>query len=397
LCLLLTLLSPWAALAEDGDEGKIQTAVRRGVHYLKGRQDPDGSWKYNGHDVGITALVGLALVENGVKLDDPVLRSAYQYVQSNGPQTTQTYDIALAILFLVRVGNSRDTELIHQLGRRLTAGQLSTGGWTYNCPQAVPPASPATVTNKPPKKPDQTRRAGSMKVARTLSGPFGDNSNTQFAVLGIWAAGRAGLDVTEPMERIDERFRNSQSQQGGWAYSGPRGESDSMTCAGLMALALAKGHRTLEGQISNRRPAKDKTDSLVDRPKMESDSQIDLGIRRVEQYANNLNPGSQLYFLWSLERVGVALGMARIGRVDWYGKGSAVLVQTQQPDGSWRSGHSELADTSFGLLFLRRSNLTQGMPQLVSSRSSESSDNKMRSGNLEDLIRTVREPPKTEQ
>ena len=176
---------------------------------------------------------------------------------------------------------------------------------------------------------------------------FRSNSNTQFAVLGVWAAGRAGLNVSGPMELIDQRFRTTQSQQGGWAYNGPRGESDSMTCAGLMALALAKGHRTLEAQMVNRPPDKDPPEGPAERPKMESDSQIDQGIRRVEQFANNINPGSQLYFLWSLERVGVALSMPRIGRVDWYGRGAAVLVQTQHADGSWRSGHSELADTAF--------------------------------------------------
>ena len=384
------LLLPSDAWAQD-DVERIQAAVRRGVQYLKSRQGPDGSWKYNQHDVGITALLGLALAENGVQLDDPVLRSAYQYVQTNAPQIAQTYDVSLAILFLVRVGNARDTELIHLLGRRLAAGQLASGGWTYTCPQAVPPAAPASLTNKPSPKPDRTRRAGQLKAAQ-LTGQFGDNSNTQFAVLGIWAAGRAGLDVSGPMGLIDQRFRSTQSQQGGWGYNGPRGDSDAMTCAGLMALALAKGHKTLEAQMVNRRPDKDRPEGPAERPKMESDSQIDQGIRRVEQFANNINPGSSLYFLWSLERVGVALGMARIGRVDWYGRGAAALVQGQQADGSWRTAHGELADTAFALLFLRRSNLTQGMPQLVSSRSSESGDNRMRSGNVEDLIRTVRPP-----
>ena len=392
---VILVILPYGAHAQD-DQERIQAAVRRGVQYLKSHQEKDGSWKHNGHDVGITALAGLALAENGVKLDDPVLKSAYLYVQSNASQTLQTYDISLSILFLVRVGNARDTELIHLLGRRLAAGQLASGGWSYACPQTIPAAVPASVTNKPTPKPDRSRRAGQLTAA-AMAGQFGDNSNTQFAVLGIWAAGRAGLDVSGSMELIDQRFRTTQSQQGGWSYNGPRGESDSMTCAGLMALALAKGHKTLEAQLVNRRPDKDGPEGLGERPKMQSDSQIDQGIRRVEQFANNINSGSQLYFLWSLERVGVALGMARIGRVDWYSKGAVVLVQIQHADGGWRTGHSELADTAFALLFLRRSNLTQGMPQLVSSRNSEAGDNRMRSGNLEDLLRTVREPAKAKE
>ena len=38
------------------------------------------------------------------------------------------------------------------------------------------------------------------------------------------------------------------------------------------------------------------------------------------------------YFLWSMERVAVALDLQRIGKKDWYGWGVEVLLANQQPD-----------------------------------------------------------------
>jgi hypothetical protein len=384
---------PLVTLAQDDrKDAEITQAIRRGVEYLKSQQQIAGNWSYQNHDVGITALTGLALAENGVPATDPQMKRAYQYVQANAPSTTQTYDISLAILFLVRMGEATDNDLIQQLGARLAAGQLPSGGWSYHCPLVVPANPAASVSNKPPAERAETpRRGGRLNAAKVMrGGAFGDNSNTQFAVLGVWAAGRAGLEVKDTMAAVEQRFRTTQSAQGGWGYSRPGSESDAMTCAGLMALVLAKGHKALGGQMINRRPDGEQPEGLGGRPKMESDPQIDAGIRRVEAYANNMHNNSTLYFLWSVERVGVALGVARIGRVDWYSRGATVLLQTQRANGSWDAGRGDLADTAFALLFLRRSNLTEGMPQLITSRSDDSGGNRMRSGGLEDLIRTVR-------
>ncbi len=395
-CLAAILVPLPASAQNDQSDAQIRAAIRRGVQFLRGHQNGDGHWNYGGHELGITSLVALAILENGVTLDDPAVKNALQYVRTNASQNSMTYDISLAILFLVRVGDPRDRELIHLLGVRLAAGQLSSGGWSYQCPLVMQaPKSSGSVTNSPRNNPDAARRSGRINIAPGLRPGVGDNSNTQFAVLGIWSAGRAGMDIRATMAEVDKRFRTSQASSGGWGYSG-RGDTDAMTCAGLMSLVLAKGHKVLEGQMVNRRPDKDQPEGPGGRPKMDSDPQIDRGIQRVEFYANNINLGSTLYFLWSVERVGVALGGSRIGRVDWYTKGASVLLQAQQADGSWRSNRGELSDTSFALLFLRRSNLTEGMPQLVTGRSRESNENQMRAGKLEDLIRSVRPPAKSD-
>ena len=45
-----------------------------------------------------------------------------------------------------------------------------------------------------------------------------------------------------------------------------------------------------------------------------------------------------LYFLWSLERVGVLYNLPKIEDKDWYAWGSKTLLARQQPDGNWKDG-----------------------------------------------------------
>jgi hypothetical protein len=70
-----------------------------------------------------------------------------------------------------------------------------------------------------------------------------------------------------------------------------------------------------------------------------------------------------LYFLWSLERVGVLYDLPLIGDKDWYRWGAEILVANQQPQGSWTNGGYAGAeppiDTSLALLFLKRAILVQ--------------------------------------
>jgi hypothetical protein len=72
--------------------------------------------------------------------------------------------------------------------------------------------------------------------------------------------------------------------------------------------------------------------------------------------------GKAYYFLWSLERVGVAYGLEKIGGKDWYTWGAAILLANQEADGSWRGAYAQGGpDTCFALLFLRRANLAKDL------------------------------------
>ena len=137
----------------------------------------------------MTALAGLALLENGVARDAREISQAREVVVELAPESDQTYDLALAILFLARCQQGRRGEadaLIQTLGRRLARGDHE-GIWTIRCPRSV---------EEPTPTPSRSRRGERRKAAggTAFFAGQGDNSNTQFALLGLWAAGRHGFD-----------------------------------------------------------------------------------------------------------------------------------------------------------------------------------------------------------
>jgi hypothetical protein len=77
----------------------------------------------------------------------------------------------------------------------------------------------------------------------------------------------------------------------------------------------------------------------------------------------NKVPLIDLYFLWSVERVGVIYNLRKIGSKDWYGWGAEILVANQTPQGKWEKGGNSnstpVIDTCFALLFLKRANLAK--------------------------------------
>ena len=79
------------------------------------------------------------------------------------------------------------------------------------------------------------RQPGAMMMFGT-----GDLSLTQFAVLGLWVARKHHLPVDRSLLLAEAHVRSCQAADGGWAYSGMMGTTDSMTCSGLMELAVGR-------------------------------------------------------------------------------------------------------------------------------------------------------------
>ncbi len=128
------------------EQEEVNNAIDRGVTYLKRTQQKNGTWanpqgnwaeaRFHGHvyAIGFTALPGLTLLECGVPPSDPIIQQAAQFVRSKATQLDRTYELALAILFLDRLGDPADKKLIQTFALRLIAGQSATGGWGYKCP-----------------------------------------------------------------------------------------------------------------------------------------------------------------------------------------------------------------------------------------------------------------------
>ena len=353
---------------------EIRRAVDRGVEALRKMQAADGTWPHN--EIGATALVGLTLLECDVPANDPAVRKAAEAVRRAALRSNQTYSVALAILFLDRLGDPADEVLIQALAVRLLAGQNGGGGWGY---QTGNPPSDAEVrwveeqlrrTDKanPEKNPDgkpavpplaKELQLQLQAIQRTPFDPagVGDNSNTQFALLALWVAARHGVPIDQAAARLDRRFRTTQKNDGGWNYTEHDPNSPStpaMTCAALLGLAV--GH----GTAARGKPVRDlQRDPNVRMGLLALGTSIDHPVSKKGGNAQvpTVNNDRFYYFLWSLERVGMVYGLETIGGKDWYGWGSEILLANQKREGSWGGGIcGETADTCFALLFLVRAN-----------------------------------------
>jgi hypothetical protein len=186
-----------------------------------------------------------------------------------------------------------------------------------------------------------------------------DNSNTQFALLAVWTARKYGVPVDRTLKLVDARFRASQNADGSWGYL-PRREQwrDSMTCAGLLGLAVGRGiARGEDGKASAADP--DIARGLrylggrIGKPGEKAGRRTRVGTGHIF----GADAHGDLYFLWSVERVAVIYDLRTIAGKEWYAWGAPILVDHQAADGSWHDVFQEGVDTCFALLFLKRVNV----------------------------------------
>jgi hypothetical protein len=199
---------------------------------------------------------------------------------------------------------------------------------------------------------------------------FSDNSNTQFALLAVWTARKYGVPVDRTLALVDARFRASQNGDGSWGYVPKRDQwPDSMTCAGLLGLAVGRG--IARGDEGGKASAADPDiarglrylGERIGKPGERARKGPRLGTGHVI----GANAHGDLYFLWSVERVAVIYDLRTIAGKDWYAWGAPILVDHQTDDGGWHDVFPETVDTCFALLFLKRVNVAQDLTATLRS------------------------------
>ncbi|MFO0965841.1 MAG: hypothetical protein U0793_09700 [Gemmataceae bacterium] len=319
----------------------------------------------------------------------------------------RTYEIGACVWFLDRLAAAEDQALIRTLAYRLIAGQRYRGGWYYNVPLLTQEQeeelarllreqfeNPAGLPMAPGSTPDLP--VGKVAITPPVFSPLSigpirdcpvflfkegtrlsdvkmagheDNSLTQFSLLALWRAKNYGVPIHRSLAFAEQRFRDSQLDQGSWTYTwfkspGPGvfvkgGRQDSMTCSGLLGLAVGRG-----GRVDLKKDVGGKGDDAIEK------GLIALGRRLKELGKSEKSPSpigvdadawGDLYFLWSLERMAVLYDLRFVGETDWYAWGVPYILRGQKEDGSWLAGHSTTADTCFALLFLRRANVAQDL------------------------------------
>jgi len=321
--------APAAFSAEDElQPEQINNAIEQAKKWLIRQQSPNGTWKSAMRTdetvVGATALVVLALANAGVDADEPAMKKALRWLREQTP--TDTYSVSLQTQALAMVSPKQDLAILERNTRwledRQSSGPGVTGGWSYG-----------------------SNRSGA------------DNSNSQFAILGLHEAQRAGVRVNSNVWKLSQKYwEAAQRLDGSWSYTAGGGNgTGSMTCAGIASIWITTEHT-------------ERADALVDGSNISccgggsSPKPLEDGLEWLgKNFSVTRNPpgGQQWlrYYLYGLERVGRFTARRFIGNHDWYLEGAKMFVSSQDPlSGSFQSKGSEdaVVATSFALLFLAK-------------------------------------------
>ena len=178
-----------------------------------------------------------------------------------------------------------------------------------------------------------------------------DNASSFIAALGLWDAASCGAPVpAEHWKRIRRHWTDQQQPDGGWGYAVHRGALrartyGSMTAAGLAALYACGDHL--------------KSDAFV---RCTGTSEFEPIVKAHEwlarRFAGEVNPGKGVewkwFWLFCVQRVGMASGYKYFGEHDWYAAGAEALLDSTHPAGGWGYGDAEsrIEPTALALLFL---------------------------------------------
>jgi len=188
-------------------------------------------------------------------------------------------------------------------------------------------------------KPPNAAAAGAWGYA----GPeaTGDNSCSQIALLALWEADRAGVEIDAAVIRqVEKTWIRRQRTDGGWTYPGVPSEkaesTNSMTSAALASIYICRDVLyTTSGPYRYQRA-------------------IDSGW---EFLAKNLKPDyyREGYLAFCVQRVGMTTGRKFIDKMDWFAVGAAEMCKPDPRGNRLQSGaYGGIVAASFELIFLAR-------------------------------------------
>lgn len=305
-------------------------------------------------------LAALALVHSGAHKKFPEFDAHLRkFLASYKPENVDaTYQIGLFCMLVEAYGDPTFLPQLRRSARWLIENQGPGGSWGYGV--AMDEKLLGVAEEKKVLRVAGGRPLDGSDVAQPIAratpwekGGDGDNSVTQYAVLGLHSASRSRIKpAPELWQRALAAHAERQAQEGGWDYQHGSSGYGSMTCAGVCALALSRHELGME------------SDPAVQQ-------RLERGLAWISaHFSVTTHPQGSAnwlyYYLYSIERVGRILGTEFIGDHEWYPLGAKAIVGNQHPDGRWK-GQGEEDDEriagSFALLFLTRATPSLSEPQ----------------------------------
>ena len=339
LILSLPALAQSAAGDQEISDEVVKKAIDKGMHRLLEAQNADGSWEPYGpgpggdYQVGSSAIAVYALLEGGAGAENPKIKDALNWLASH--DTNYTYELGLRCnVWLLADKKAPKYRANLEKDMQALIDLCNNGGYGYGGPRAtggggiIIKGKTGSGNSKPKPAPGWGNTIG-----------YGDNSNSQYGLLGVWAAAR-----DEKIEDIPQTYwqlvlthwLNGQFEDGGWGYSANTGSRRSqvgaatgtMTCAGIASVLVCEDNLNSDdylhckaGQSAGAKSAQAGLDWL------EKNFEKTTGAGWV---------GSGLgYYYYGVERVGLASGMKCFGSIDWYNTLCTKVLATQGEDGAW--------------------------------------------------------------
>ncbi|MFO0837961.1 MAG: DUF4159 domain-containing protein [Phycisphaerae bacterium] len=325
LIIVASLTARAAAQTESLSDADVSRAISRGVEWLKKKRTPEGHFEPNKNKFerywgGDTAMALLALQLAGEDPRTDEMSRGLQWLSEQNLKWTYTVSARLQAFSLVPGEKFRarmDEDMRWLLAAFQPRDAKAFGAYDYE------------------------------SFTETKSDSRYDNSNTQFAVLGMWMATEQGAESWELEPywlMMQDHWTRTQNPDGGWPYERVGESTGSMTAAGLATLFV----------ILDRAHAK--TNFKKASPLLRS---ISLGMDWFGREFTADNPkGSskwQYYYLYGVERVGRASGRKYFRERDWFRIGAAHVLREQQEDGAWPATGDEMTDlrnTALAMNFL---------------------------------------------
>ncbi len=341
--------APAIAAAKTTGIPRFDAAAQRAAAYLRGAvATADGSF-------GVSVFAGYALYKTGDPIESPAVAAAIREAAARSSGTQYQGDRGYHHIYIAGV----DAMLLSDIDPERYKGNLQS---IANYIQSV------------------QRADGSWSDSPTFPG---DVSMSQYGVLGLWAAQRAGCTVSpQKVDLAADFLMKNNNPDGGWAYrpgtnQGPgNGQSThNMTMAASGSLLVARlmlhGPRNstdkprsvavfgvLEKIEQQEEAAGSKAwpDYSAQHSAADLDGSSNRGLGWNETRFDPVSKAAHnMYFYYCIERAASIGDLKEIAGREWYTTYGDGMLTLQNEDGSFNTHTGTVVGTSFALLYLMKS------------------------------------------
>jgi hypothetical protein len=339
------------------DQARVQQMVGRAAGHLQG--------SIKGLGGGPLSLAALALLKADVPANSPDIQRAVDEVRKRvdpvkgyQPDGEHVYSAGIGAVLLSDAGAEVNRPYLEAIAKYIQAVQRPNGSWDYP----------------------------------VRDGTNGDTSVTHYALLGLWACTRAGVEVKpETWVKATQWHIAIQNADGGYAYcpgvtlgDGGAGSTLNMTINAVGSMSIAWLHLSSTPPSLEEAPkkvvapatAKPRLNSVleavpievVDTASKTNPAELPDGtlaaMKRAYNWVSvrfrveNTQTSHDTYYYYSLERMTGLVNVSRVGDHDWFAECSDFLASKQQPDGGFggfRTHSGAATGDAFIILSLVRS------------------------------------------